>query len=302
VERHLAGETLSVIADGLELNLYTVRHWWRAYRDGGWQALVPTRMGPPEVGVLGRFGPMVKHVALHLKREHPGWGMPMLRLHMQRRPSLQGLALPKNTALWTYLHQFGRRLLAPRRLFTKRPEIKPVSTLAVHQCWQMDFKGDEVVLGCQVVICPFGLVDEASGAPLLRIIHQVQAKGNHRGLTMRHVQNDLRLAFAQWGLPDAIRMDRDPLFIGSTRFEWPGTLLLWLIGLTVQPVINRAYRPTDNALIERSHRTWQGDVLAGVRFWNADAVQTASDQALEDRRLAFTFEEVSLDYSIGQGV
>jgi len=285
VERHQVGETLSDIAESLQLSKYTVRHWWRAFRDDGWSALEPCAKGPPADGPLGRFDPLVKYVALRLKREHPGWGPDMLRLHMERRPSLQGLRLPKNTALWSYLHQFGSRLFARRRLPTNRPSSPPVPATLPHQCWQMDFKGDLIVSGCQHVISPLGLTDEASGAPLTRCIHVLKAKGNHQGLTTRHVQRDLRRVFAQWGLPDAIRMDRDPLFIGSARWDWPGTLLLWLVGLGVQPIVNRAYRPTDNAMVERSHRTWQGDVMTGRRFPDLTILQVESDQALEDRRL-----------------
>jgi len=78
-------------------------------------------------------------------------------------------------------------------------------------------------------------------------------------LLERHAQSrpqaDLRALFCRWGLPDALRMDRDAVFVGSCRLEWPGTLLLWLIGLGVQPIINRAYRPTDNAIVERNHQT-----------------------------------------------
>jgi len=149
----------------------------------------------------------------------------------------------------------------------------------------MDFKGDEEVPGCQAIISPLAFSDEASGAPLARLIHSLQAKGNRQGLTLRHVQADLRQVFAQWGRPDALRMDRDPLFVGSSRLEWPGIVLLWLVGLGVQPIINRAYRPTDNAMVERSHRTWKSDVLVGGRFVDLVAVQTRSDQALEDRRV-----------------
>jgi transposase InsO family protein len=284
VERHVAGETLSVIAASLDANLFTVRHWWRAYRHAGWSGLNPAPKGPPSVGALGHFDPLVKYVALRLKREHPGWGLPMLRLHMQRRPSLQGLVLPKNTTLWSYLHQFGPRLLARRRPLTQRPAAQPVRAVRPHQCWQMDFKGDEMVHGCQILIYPFGLTDEASGAPLLRVIHEIKARGNHCGLTMRHVQADLRQAFETWGRPDAIRMDRDSLFIGSSHFDWPGTVLLWLVGLGIQPVVNRAYRPTDNAMIERAHRTWRSDVLNGAVFCEVSTLQAASQQALEDRR------------------
>jgi hypothetical protein len=284
VERHLAGETLSAIAGQLGLNHYTVRKWWRAYRDHGWDGIGPRPKGPPAVGPLGRFDPLVKYVALRLKREHPAWGPDMLRLHMSRRPSLQGHRLPKNTALWSYLHQFGSRLLSPRRLQTTRP-TQPVSRAKEpHQCWQMDFKGDEVVGGCQKVISPLGVSDEASGAPLGRYLHVLKAKGNRSGLTSRDVQHDLRQVFTQWGLPDSIRMDRDSLFVGSPRLEWPGILLLWLVGLDAQPIVNRAYRPTDNALVERSHRTWKGDVLTGGSFVDLLALQERSEQALEDRR------------------
>jgi hypothetical protein len=284
VERHLAGETLSAIAEHLELSRYTVRHWWRAYRDHGWVGLEPKPKGPPFVGSLGRFAPLVKYVALRLKREHPAWGPDMLRLHLSRRPSLKGQRLPKSTALWSYLHQFGSRLLLPRRLPTTRPTCPVIRATQPHQCWQMDFKEDEVIQGCEKVVSPFGVNDEASGAPLARYLHILKAKGNRQGLTMRDVQNDLRRVFSQWGLPDSIRMDRDSLFIGSSRLEWPGTLLLWLVGLDVQPVINRAFRPTDNAMIERSHRTWKGDVLVGGHYTDLLALQAWSDQSLDDRR------------------
>jgi hypothetical protein len=61
-------------------------------------------------------------------------------------------------------------------------------------------------------------------------------------------------------------------------------LLLWLVGLGVQPLINRAFRPTDNALVERSHRTWRSDLLVGGCFADLLMLQTQSDQVLEDRR------------------
>ena len=70
--------------------------------------LNPTPTGSPSIGALGHFDPLIRYVALRLKREHPGWGLPMLRLHMQQRPSLQGMALPKNSTLWRYPHQFGK--------------------------------------------------------------------------------------------------------------------------------------------------------------------------------------------------
>jgi len=285
VERHVAGEPLAEIAKSMDRSVYTVRKWWRTYRDQGWAGLEPKAKGPPRVGALGRFDPMVKYVALRLKRQHPGWGTPILRIYMQRQSSLANLAIPGNTALWNYLKQYGDRLIQPKRLFTKRPQPDtPKRGQQAHECWEMDFKGDERVGGCNAIVAPFAVSDEASGAPLARFIHELRAKGNRRGLTVRTVQADLRQVFSQWGLPDALRMDRDSLFVGSSRLDWPGTLLIWLIGLGVQPIINRAYRPTDNALVERSHRTWKSDVLAGGQYVDLIALQRFSDQTLEDRR------------------
>jgi hypothetical protein len=120
------------------------------------------------------------------------------------------------------------------------------------------------------------LPGEASGAPLLRVIHGIKARGNHLGLTTRHVQADLRQAFDIWERPDAIRMDRAPLLIGSSHFDWPGTILLWLVGLGTRPVVNRTHRPTDNAMIERAHRTWRSDVLDGAIFCQTSTQTAAS--------------------------
>ena len=284
VERHQAGETLRSIAESMGLNYYTVRTWWRVYQDQGWAGLVPRGRGPPQVGLLGRFPPLVKYVALRLKREHPGWGVDYLLLQLARRPSLRGLVLPKRSALAGYLAQFGQRLYRQRRPPTRRPAPSQPRAQVPHECWQTDFKGEEQVGGCGLVITPLMVCDEASGAPLAGFVHQVQARGQRKGLTTRHVQHDLRQVFIRWGLPDALRMDRDPLFVGCARRQWPGTLLLWLVALGVLPVVNRAYRPTDNAIVERNHWTWELHVLLGQRYTHLAHVQQETDRSFADRR------------------
>ena len=64
VERHLAGETLSAIAERLETSRYAVRHWWRAYRDHGWVSLEPKPKGPPAQDCSLRH-PMVEWDTMH---------------------------------------------------------------------------------------------------------------------------------------------------------------------------------------------------------------------------------------------
>src|SRR3954447_17639274 len=210
--------------------------FWRHSQRQGWQALLPLPPRPPHRGPLASAHPRSKYVLLRLKRRHRGWGVDTLRLELTRRPSLHRLAIPQRTALASYLAQFGARVRRPRRLSTQRPH-PPGSQppKAPQQCWQMDVKGDEGVAGCNVRIAPFLVCDSASGAPLGGHIHAIGGRGHRAGVSMRDVQADLRTLFCRWGLPDALRMDRDAVFVGSGRLEWPGTLLLWLIGLSVQP-------------------------------------------------------------------
>lgn len=284
IERHLAGASLQTIATALNRNYFTVRTIWRTYQQHGWLGIAPKPKGPPRVGRLGDFAPRIKYVLLRLKCQHPGWGVNLLLLEAQRRPSLAGLVLPKRSTVAAYLARFGARLGRAHRAPTRRPPPPVADATAPHQCWQIDFKGDETVNGQQLVVTPFMVCDAASGAPLAGIVHQVRAKGRRDHLTTRTVQADLRRVFSQWGLPDAVRMDRDSIFVGSTRLEWPGLLLLWLIGLGVQPIINRAYRPTDNAIVERNHWTWEQHVVLGQTHPTLASVQQATDQTFADRR------------------
>lgn len=284
IDRRLAGATLHQIAAEMQISYYTARTYWRRYQQGGWTALLPTASGPPATGPLGRCHPRIKYVLLRLKRQHRGWGVDKLRLELARRPSLAGLPLPGRSALAAYLAPFGDRLRRPRARPTRRPRpIAPPPT-APHQVWQMDFKGDEPVAGVRGRVAPLMVCDTASGAPLAGCIHTVRSRGCRAGITARTVQADLRRVFTQWGLPAAIRMDRDTVFVGSSRLVWPGVLLLWLIGLGVEPLINRPYRPTENAIVERNHQTWTAHVVVDQTYADVAALQAATDQAFADRR------------------
>jgi transposase InsO family protein len=285
IERHLAGESLATIAQAMQLNVFTIRKFWRRYRQKGWDGLLACAPAPPRRGPLAQAPFRLKLRLLRLKRSHRGWGVDKLRLELSRAPSLHTVRIPHRSALAAYLARFGARLRQPRRHPTVRPVVPAQARLeAPHQCWQADIKGDEAVAGCGLRVAPFLVCDSASGAPLGGQVHAIRSRGNRTGLGMREVQADLRVVFTRWGLPDTLRLDRDPLFVGSARLEWPGTLLLWLIGLGVQPIINRAYRPTDNAIVERNHQTWYAHVLDGVAYPSLEALQTATEQAFADRR------------------
>ncbi len=277
VQRHQQGQSYHQIAAAVRLNYYTVRKWCRLRQRQGWSALEP-RQPTSQQRALRHFHPLVKYVLLKLKRQHPGWGLDKLRLALQRRPSLGGQRLPARSTLHTYLRQFYPRLREHRPARTQRPQAAAGRANAAHQCWQMDFKG-EYVFTTLGKVKPFMVCDEYTSAPLAGILHT----GKRGGVTQRAVQHNLRQVFAQWGLPDRLRMDRDPIGVGSSRLEFPSVLLLWLVALGITPVINRPHRPTDNAQVERCNGIWVEQVARGPQPPTWTALQAQTDAAWYDR-------------------
>jgi hypothetical protein len=67
------------------------------------------------------------------------------------------------------------------------------------------------------------------------------------------VREQLRLAFAAWGMPTRVRVDNGTPW-GSTG-EFPTELSLWLIGLGIAMHWNNPHRPQENGVVERSQGT-----------------------------------------------
>jgi len=64
----------------------------------------------------------------------------------------------------------------------------------------------------------------------------------------------------QIGLPERVRFDRDPRFLGSTsRRDFPTPFLRFWYALGVQPVVNPPRRPDRTACVERLHATVEHD-------------------------------------------
>jgi hypothetical protein len=224
----------------------------------------------------------VKYVALRLKKEHPAWGLDVLLLHMGRRPSLGEELLPGRTALYNYLRPYLPRFRPQRHLPMKRPEAVVSAVADVHQRWQMDFKGRETIEP-EGQVAPFLVCDEFSSAPLAGVIYTKRTGEPKAGLSPRDIQENLRAVFCHWGLPEQLRMDRDSLWVGSSRLEWPGTVLLWVVGLGIHPVVNSPRRATDNAQVERLCRTWKDHVGNSIIRRTKDDLQAETDQAWSDR-------------------
>jgi hypothetical protein len=107
-----------------------------------------------------------------------------------------------------------------------------------------------------------------------------------RKLTLPEVQGVLRAAFAAWGCPLEIQTDHEDVYVGAATSDFPSHFTLWLRGLSIQHITSRSHRPTDQAQIERSHRT-MGDMT-----WKDEAFAqlSALQDALNDRQQRYNSE------------
>jgi len=266
------GQTYQAIAVQLGVSVWTARKWIRQAKRGGLAGLVSV-LGRPATGSLSDFDPLVRYVALRLKRQHPTWGAAYIVKKMSERPPLKDKTLPEATTIWRYWRSFGDRLWPKRR----PAEAQLPAAGVVHGVWQMDAKESVPVAGVGVVTVNQAR-DEFGRATVMHRIHPAErAEQQIVKLTSAEVQQDCRIAFSQWGLPDAIQTDRASLFVGEDPTPFPTALSLWWLGLGIAHRLIPPHTPKRNGSVERSHRTLDERTLSGQSFNGADHLQRQVD-------------------------
>jgi hypothetical protein len=264
------GESYQAVADQVGVSFWTARKWIRRGRKGGLAALVTT-FGRPATGPMAGFDPLVRYVALRLKRRHRTWGAAYVVKKMGERPALKGKRLPSPTAVWRYWRSFGDRLFPQRR--PAQPKRPPAGV--AHGVWQMDAKESVPVVGVGVVTFNQAR-DEFGRATVMHRIHPAERPEQRIvKLTTAQVQQDCRIAFTQWGLPDVIQTDQAPIFVDADPTPFATQLILWWVGLGIEHCVVSS--PTRNGCIERGHRTLNERTLVDQRFDAADKLQTQVD-------------------------
>ena len=95
------------------------------------------------------------------------------------------------------------------------------------------------------------------------------------------VQQALRQVFETWGIPNSLRVDNGIPWGSKTHL--PSPLCLWLIGLGIEVIHNRPFRPQENGKVERSHgvtKAWVEPHLCE----NLDTLQFRLHQAARIQR------------------
>jgi transposase InsO family protein len=264
--------SVAAIAQALQLAPRTVRKWRRRAAAGQIGGLV-SQMGRPRSGPLGTRSALLRYVVLRLKRKHLTWGASYLLKKMSEQPSLYGQALPDRTSVWRYLRPFSDRLRPAR----PQPEARPSDSVLVHGVWQLDFKESVPVPGVGTVTITQAR-DMVGRATVCHRVHVAeQPEQRILKLTTEQVQADCRVAFTQWGLPDAIRTDRASIFRDDDPSPFPTRLALWWVGLGITPQRIRRGVPEDNGSVERAHRTAVERTLSGQTFNSPAQLQQQLD-------------------------
>ena len=279
-ERRAAGATYPDIAHELGCAVETVRKHARRQRD----LQVPRARGRPARGILSTYLAELVEQAVTVKRAHPHWGPANVRLELQRQSGLPAAALPSPARLSALFRVRCPEAVQPHR-HQYYPERAVPKARSAHQRWQMDAK-EKVLLADQAVASVLNVRDPVTAVMIARRAFLTTTEHHWRKLTLPEVQAVLRSAFAEWGRPLEIQTDHEDVYVGASTSDFPSRFTLWLMGLNIQHVTSRSRHPTDQAQIERGHRTLGDMAWKDETFAHVPALQTV----LDDRRQRYNTE------------
>lgn len=276
-DRHRDGETYQEIAKETGASTACVRYWCRRQRDGG---DCQTRYRRQPSGLLCRFDPKVRYGILRLRLEHPRWGPNRILARLRKRPSLRGLVLPSEASIGRYLHQWPQFRRRPKKQVRRS---RPNTPTRAHQRWQIDFKigialHDGTLVNLMTVRDPVG---EACIGAFVLPAGQVGQKA--KNVTLEQVRSGFRLCCARWHtLPEEVQTDGETVLVGQPQDSFPSPFTLWLKGLGIEHLVIRPGTPTDQAEVERCHRTLNDYAIVGNEGAAWTQLQALLDEAVDE--------------------
>jgi len=155
-----------------------------------------------------------------------------------------------------------------------------------HQIWQMDAPGSLRVKGLRGRTSVIHVIDDCSRLKIESCPRTLCRKPGRKDYFLA-----LRKAFLQFGLPQRISLDHDPVFIDNTlAWPYPTRIHLWLVALGIEVVFTRKRRPTDHAQVERSHQTMTAQAIQGQTWGSEQQLWTGLDQRRERLNHSFPLQ------------
>jgi transposase InsO family protein len=268
VERAQEGVSDAAIACDLGCSLWTVRKWRRIGQRDERSTMRP--VGRPRVGPLGTSPPLLVQAVRELRREHPGWGPLTILAMLQVDPVWADAVLPSRARLAAFLKAEGFTRHYQRR--SRLPSPKRWEVAEPHDEWQLDAQGVTLVAGVGKVM----LINAVDVISRLKVesypsVHTTNPPAEDYFLALRR-------AFLVYGLPARIALDHGTVFFDNTTTSpFPTRLHLWLVALGIDVSFIRPRRPTDQAIVERTHQTMSKQALEGQTWEDDEALWTGLD-------------------------
>lgn len=203
---------------------------------------------------------LVEQVVIDLRTQHPSWGG---RKIARRLLELGHAQVPPPSTITTILHRHG---LITTQASLAAQHWQRFEHETPNALWQIDFKGDFDTASARCY--PLTLLDDHSRFNLaLQACPSVAATS---------VQPHLERVFERYGLPVRLNADIGAPW-GSPRLAGHGLseLSVWLIRLGIRISHSAPYHPQTNGKIERFHRSFKTEVLAGRSFTDLRQAQSA---------------------------
>lgn len=253
--------TFSQIAKELALSKAVVRKWGRVIKKGG--ELAP-QMGRPKIGPLGTFS---KELIAKIDEYRPGkegWGSDTIKVELDLDKKLAGLKKPSPMSINRYLKSKNR--IAKRSKHAPLQTEPIVLTKKPHDLWQLDAEGN-----CHIENVGFVAmlnIKETHCKVYIQNFPCLLAGAFNHATTIDY-QNVLRLSMMEFGTPKGLQVDHESIYYDNVNpSPFPTTFHLWLIGLRIEMHLTPKGKPYKQGAVERSHQTFQKQVVKGCSFKN----------------------------------
>lgn len=156
VKQKLAGQTLKEISEQQGISYSATRKIWRLFQQKGMEGLVPQYANCGPQGP--RYAYRMVRLSKWLKRHHPNWGAPVIRVILAKRYGEALVPSVRTLQVWFRAAGYSR----PK---SYRGEPKAIAVQQPHDCWQIDAK-ERLDLADGTKACYLTTGDVKSGAVL----------------------------------------------------------------------------------------------------------------------------------------
>jgi transposase InsO family protein len=190
---------------------------------------------------------------LRARDEHPAWGARKLKRYLENQGHV---TVPSKSAIGDILKRNER--IEPEESAVHKP-WRRFEREQPNELWQLDFKGDFVMLNGERCY-PLTVLDDCSRYSLA-----VQALRNQQAGNVFAAFEDI---FGEYGLPDSILCDNGNPW-GDSRYGYTA-FEKWMMQLNILPMHGRPLHPQTQGKEERFHRTMKRELLRlhPIEDWN----------------------------------